>query len=154
MSSVLVIAEVVRRFDVVAVQEVRDSAQAFLATMSVLGLDWAYLVTDVSDGRAGNSERLAFVLDTTRLRPARLACELLLATPRGAGCVDRPVRAHSVRCQLRPRCHPVHPGHAACRVRAGTGGPDRRTHRHRALAGPHMTRTPATGGCNPSWWPR
>ena len=79
LSNVLVIAEIVRRFDVVAVQEVRRSAQAFLAMMTVLGPGWAYLVTDVAGGRAGNSERLAFVFDTTRLRPSGLACELVVA---------------------------------------------------------------------------
>jgi hypothetical protein len=79
LSNVAAIAEIVRRFDVVAVQEIRRSAQAFLAMMTVLGPDWAYLVTDVTDGRAGNSERLAFVFDTTRLRPSGLACELVVA---------------------------------------------------------------------------
>jgi endonuclease/exonuclease/phosphatase family metal-dependent hydrolase len=79
LSNVLAIAEIVRRFDVVAVQEVRRSAQAFLAMMTVLGQDWAYLVTDVTEGRAGNNERLAFVFDTTRLRLAGLACELVVA---------------------------------------------------------------------------
>jgi len=44
-------AEVVRRFEVVAVQEVRRSARAFLAMMTALGLDWAYPVTDVTDGK-------------------------------------------------------------------------------------------------------
>ncbi|HST49732.1 hypothetical protein [Jatrophihabitans sp.] len=40
-----------RRFEVVAVQEVRRSARAFLAMMTALGLDWAYPVTDVTDGK-------------------------------------------------------------------------------------------------------
>jgi hypothetical protein len=57
LSNVLVIAEIVRRFDVVAVHEVRRSAQAFLTMMTALGPNWAYLVTDVTDGRAGNNER-------------------------------------------------------------------------------------------------
>jgi endonuclease/exonuclease/phosphatase family protein len=37
LSNLLCIAEVVRRFDVIAVQEVRRSAQAFLAMLQVLG---------------------------------------------------------------------------------------------------------------------
>jgi hypothetical protein len=41
LSNMLVIAEIVRRLDVVAVQEVRRRAQAFLAMMTVLGADWA-----------------------------------------------------------------------------------------------------------------
>jgi hypothetical protein len=50
------IAEVVSRFDVVAIQEVRRSAQAFLGMMQVLGDGWAFLVTDVTLGAQGNSE--------------------------------------------------------------------------------------------------
>jgi hypothetical protein len=57
LSNVLVIAGIVRCFDLVAVQEVRCSGQAFLAMMTVLGPDWAYLVTD---RRTGNSKRLPF----------------------------------------------------------------------------------------------
>jgi hypothetical protein len=78
-SNVACIAEIVRRFDVVAIQEVRRSALAFQAMMADLGDQWAFLVTDVTEGRAGNSERLAFVFDTTRLQPSGLACELVVA---------------------------------------------------------------------------
>jgi endonuclease/exonuclease/phosphatase family metal-dependent hydrolase len=87
-SNVAAIAEIVRRFDVVAVQEVRRSAQAFLQMLRHLGRDWTFLVTDVTDGRAGNSERLAFVYDATRVQPSGLACELVVA-PRAAA--DGPV---------------------------------------------------------------
>ena len=75
----LCIAETLRRFDVVAVQEVGSTAEAIKATMSHLGGDWAFLVTDVTLGDAGNHERLAFVFDRERLRPSGLACELVLA---------------------------------------------------------------------------
>ncbi len=68
--NVLAIAEVVSRFDVVAIQELRRTAGAFLAMMQVLGDNWAFVVTDVTDGSAGNSERLAFVFDTRRVQPS------------------------------------------------------------------------------------
>lgn len=87
LSNVACIAEIVRRFDVVAVQEVRRSAAAFLAMMRALGSSWAYLVTDVTAGDPGNSERLAFVYDTTRVRPSGLASELVMAAER-AGIAD------------------------------------------------------------------
>ena len=45
-------------------QEVRRSAAAFLSMLQVLGQDWAFLVTDVTEGAAGNNERLAFVFDS------------------------------------------------------------------------------------------
>jgi exonuclease III len=79
LSNVLAIAEVVRHFDVVAIQEVRRSAEAFLAMMQALGPGWAFLVTDVTVGREGNNERLAFVFDRGRVRPSGLACELVVA---------------------------------------------------------------------------
>jgi endonuclease/exonuclease/phosphatase family metal-dependent hydrolase len=79
LSNLLCITEVVRRFDVVAVQEVRRSARALLAMLQVLGDDWAFLVTDVTRGRPGNNERLAFVFDRRRVRPSGLACELVVA---------------------------------------------------------------------------
>jgi hypothetical protein len=79
LSNVLCIAETLRRFDVVAVQEVGSTAEAIKATMSYLGGDWAFLVTDVTLGDAGNHQRLAFVFDRERLRPSGLACELVLA---------------------------------------------------------------------------
>jgi endonuclease/exonuclease/phosphatase family metal-dependent hydrolase len=79
LSNVLSIAEIIRRFDVMAVQEVRRTAQGFLAMMRALGEDWGYLVTDVTRGASGNSERLTFVFDRTRIRPSGLACELVVA---------------------------------------------------------------------------
>ena len=78
-SNVAAIAEIVSRFDVVAIQEVRQSAAAFLAMLEALGRDWAFLVTDVTGGGAGNNERLAFVFDTRRVHPSGLACELVTA---------------------------------------------------------------------------
>jgi hypothetical protein len=81
---VLCIAETLRRFDVVAVQEVGTSAEAFLAALQALGSGWAFLLTDVTLGNAGNQERLAFVFDQRRLRPSGLACELVVA-PEEAG---------------------------------------------------------------------
>jgi endonuclease/exonuclease/phosphatase family metal-dependent hydrolase len=79
LSNVLCIAEVISRFDVVAVQEVRRTAQAFLSMMKVLGDRWGFLVTDVTKGTQGNSERLAFVFDRQRIHPSGLACELVVA---------------------------------------------------------------------------
>lgn len=85
-SNVLAIAEVVSRFDVVAIQELRRTAEAFLAMMQVLGDDWAFVVTDVTAGR-GNNERLAFVFDTRRVEPSGLACELVVEPAKAAATV-------------------------------------------------------------------
>jgi len=87
LSNVACIAEIVRRFDVVAVQEVRRSAAAFLAMMQALGNRWAYMVTDVTAGDPGNDGRIAFVYDMTRVRPSGPASELVMAAER-AGIAD------------------------------------------------------------------
>ncbi|MDT0353957.1 endonuclease/exonuclease/phosphatase family protein [Pseudonocardia charpentierae] len=86
-SNIAHIAEIVSRFDVIAIQELRRSATAFLAMLEVLGPDWAFLTSDVTEGDPGNNERLAFVYDTRRLRPSGLACELVTAphAPLAAG---------------------------------------------------------------------
>jgi hypothetical protein len=47
--------------------------------MKDLGPDWAFVLTDVTQGKAGNDERLAFVFDLRRVRPAGLACELVIS---------------------------------------------------------------------------
>ncbi len=83
-SNIAHIAEIVSRFDVIAIQELRRGATAFLAMLERLGPDWAFLTSDVTEGDAGNNERLAFVYDTRRLRPSGLACELVTA-PHAAG---------------------------------------------------------------------
>ncbi|WP_435279428.1 endonuclease/exonuclease/phosphatase family protein [Streptomyces sp. 1222.5] len=77
------IAEVIRRFDVVAVQEVRGNLRGLRFLMKILGPDWAFILTDVTQGKAGNGERLAFLFDTRRVKPSGLACELVasVSTP-------------------------------------------------------------------------
>jgi endonuclease/exonuclease/phosphatase family metal-dependent hydrolase len=79
LSNVACIAEIARHFDVLAVQEVRRTAQGLLAMMAALGPGWSYLVTDVADGSAGNNERLTFIFDTSRVTASGLACELVVA---------------------------------------------------------------------------
>src|SRR6478609_1716688 len=72
------IAEVIDRFDLVAVQEVRSDLRALEALLERLGKHWAYLVSDVTEGKAGNRERLAFLYDTTKVRLLGIAGELVL----------------------------------------------------------------------------
>lgn len=72
------IAAHIRRFDVVAVQEIRGNLRALRYLLKVLGDRWAFLLTDVSGGDAGNDERLGFLYDTARVKPSGLACELVV----------------------------------------------------------------------------
>jgi len=72
------IAEIMDRFDLVAVQEVRSDLRALERLVDQLGRHWAYLVSDVTEGSAGNRERLAFLYDTTKVRFLGIAGELVL----------------------------------------------------------------------------
>ena len=57
------IAEIVSRFDVVAIQEVRGNLTALQTLLTALGPNWATIMTDVTRGKAGNNERMAFAFD-------------------------------------------------------------------------------------------
>lgn len=85
LGSLLCIAEILRRFDVVAIQEVRGNLKALRHVMKVLGPAWGMILTDVTRGPQGNDERLAFLFDTRRVKPSGLACELVLPEVDGDG---------------------------------------------------------------------
>lgn len=70
------IAEIVRRFDVVALQEIVGDIKAFRTLMKTLGPDWHFLLTDVNTGSKGNGERSAYIFDSRRVRLSGLAGEL------------------------------------------------------------------------------
>ena len=78
LRGLLAIGEILRRFDVVALQEVRGDLRALRDLLRWLGADWAFLMTDVTLGASGNGERMAFLFDTRRVKPSGLACELLI----------------------------------------------------------------------------
>ena len=87
LTSLRCIAEVLKRFDVVAVQEVRGNLTCLRHALRVLGPSWGVILTDVTRGDQGNGERLAFLFDTRRVKPSGLACELVL--PKAACCCNR-----------------------------------------------------------------
>ena len=72
------IAEVIARFDLVAVQEVRQDLKALIKLCRILGGHWKYIVTDVTTGSRGNKERMAFLYDSRKVRFGGLAGELVL----------------------------------------------------------------------------
>ena len=77
------IAELTSRFDVVAIQEVRGNLTALQTLLAALGPNWATIMTDVTRGKAGNNERMAFAFDRRRVRPSGLAGELVVAIETG-----------------------------------------------------------------------
>lgn len=73
------IAEVIPRFDVIAVQEVRRETTALRRLLDdFLGPAWDVILSDVTVGAQGNTERLAFIYDTRRVRLSGLAGEIVL----------------------------------------------------------------------------
>jgi exonuclease III len=78
MADALAIAEILSRFDVIAVQEAKANLRALRHVMKALGPEWGLILTDVNPPPAGNGERLAFVFDTRRVRPSGLAAELVV----------------------------------------------------------------------------
>ncbi|PWW01984.1 hypothetical protein DFR52_102649 [Hoeflea marina] len=71
-------AEILSNFDIAAIQEVRDNMREFLDLRQILGPDWDYIATDVTDGGAGNGERMVFLFNRNRVRFRHIAGELTL----------------------------------------------------------------------------
>ena len=76
--SLLCIVEIIKSFDIIAVQEVKDNIKCLRETMRLLGPDWSFLMTDVTKGGPGNGERLAFIFDARKIKLSGLACELVI----------------------------------------------------------------------------
>jgi hypothetical protein len=57
---------------------VKGNLRALRDLLRWLGDDWAFVMTDVTAGAAGNDERMAFLFDTNRLKRSGLACELVV----------------------------------------------------------------------------
>lgn len=78
LHSVLCISEIIKRFDVIAVQEVKANIRALRDTLKVLGDHWSLILTDVAKGDSGNGERMAYIFDTRRVQLSGLAGELVI----------------------------------------------------------------------------
>jgi endonuclease/exonuclease/phosphatase family metal-dependent hydrolase len=86
------LAEVISAFDLVAVQEVRSNLGDFNRLMSFLGSWWRYLLTDVTLGRRGNEERLAFLYDSRKVTFGGLASQLVLPPSEGSKSTGKPAQ--------------------------------------------------------------
>ncbi len=77
--SLLYIAEIIDHFDLVSIQEVkRDLTQLKDLLRTHLGDDWDYIVSDASEGDAGNDERMAVLYRKNRVKFSRVAGEIVL----------------------------------------------------------------------------
>ena len=90
------IAEILAHFDLIALQEIRRDLDALDDVQRLLGPNWSYIATDVTDGSAGNKERMAFLFDSrNKVRFCDVAGELTLP--------QRPEDLRSVRRALPDR---------------------------------------------------
>lgn len=76
--SLLCIAEIIKRFDVIAIQEIKANLKCLRDTLKLLGDNWGLILTDVNRGNAGNGERMGFIFDMRRVQLSGLACELVV----------------------------------------------------------------------------
>ena len=72
------IAEMMACFDLIAVQEMNEDLAPFRKLMRILGREWDYIVTDVTEGQGGNGERMAFVYNTEKVWFRKVAGEIVL----------------------------------------------------------------------------
>jgi endonuclease/exonuclease/phosphatase family metal-dependent hydrolase len=78
LADVCCLAEIVRRFDVCAIQETRGELTGMLTLLRALGPSWGVILTDAGLGDAANDERLAYVFDRDQVQPSGLAGELVI----------------------------------------------------------------------------
>ena len=72
------IAEIVNRFDLIAVQEVAANMDGLRKLVTLLGPNWDYIVTDSTEGTAGGGERMAFIFDRCKVFFRKMAGEIVL----------------------------------------------------------------------------
>ncbi len=72
------IAEIIDHFDICAVQEIKSDLEPLKRLMRLLGPNWDYFVTDVTEGGPGNKERQAFLYNTNRVQFRNLVGEIVL----------------------------------------------------------------------------
>ncbi|MBN3034955.1 MAG: endonuclease/exonuclease/phosphatase family protein [Bacteroidales bacterium] len=72
------LAEIISHFDVLAVQEICSNLGPLDKLLTLLGRDYDYIITDVTEGRGGNDERLGFIFDRSKVTFRGVAGELVL----------------------------------------------------------------------------
>ena len=72
------IAEIISHFDLIALQEIRRDLTALNDVKNLLGGNWDYIATDVTEGTPGNYERMAFLFNRDKVWFRHVAGELTL----------------------------------------------------------------------------
>ena len=79
LADIAAIAAIAERFDVLAIQETTRILDGLRLLVEALGPDWRFIVSDATEGQAGNDERLAFVYDTRRISASGLVGEIVVS---------------------------------------------------------------------------
>ena len=80
------IAEILSHFDLIALQEIRRDLKALGDIKKLLGPNWDYIATDVTESASGNKERMAFLFNHDKVWFRGVAGELTL--PKGQKVTD------------------------------------------------------------------
>lgn len=78
MESKAYIAEILSHFDLIALQEIRRDLDALRDVVRILGSNWDFIATDVTEGSSGNKERMAFLFNKNKVWFNDVAGELTL----------------------------------------------------------------------------
>jgi len=74
------IAEIIATFDICALQELRPDLGPIRRLKDLLGPNWDYFLTDVSDHEGGNSERMAFFYNTDKVVFRNIIGEIVISS--------------------------------------------------------------------------
>jgi endonuclease/exonuclease/phosphatase family metal-dependent hydrolase len=98
--SLFYMAQVISAFDVVSLQEISREMGALRRLISILGPEWGYLISDITEGTLGNDERFAILYYQPRVAFEHIAGEVVLPTTmlvEGRQFARKPLLA-SLRC--------------------------------------------------------
>lgn len=76
--SLYYMAEILSRFDLIAVQEISSDLKGLEKLMDLMDPSWSYIVTDSTEGGTGGGERMAFIFDTGKITFGNMAGEIVL----------------------------------------------------------------------------
>ncbi|MGB0840278.1 MAG: endonuclease/exonuclease/phosphatase family protein [Chitinophagales bacterium] len=84
------IAEIIRHFDLIAIQEVRRDLTGLNRLMKALGKNWNVIFSDTSEGQQGNQERFAFVYDNRKITMGGMAGRMIIPPKKDKDKVYQP----------------------------------------------------------------
>ncbi len=84
VESLYYIVEIISRFDLIAIQEVRDNLQDINRVCRILGSEWGIFTSVVTQGLSGNKERLTFLYDKRTVSFRNIAGQVILPGAKNA----------------------------------------------------------------------